>query len=229
MTGPSMETTGAFDVSLEANYRQIRQMLKLGPLSHHVRREEILVRKGEVVAHQEKAGRPAKSDNLSKYSTKAATDLGVDERTIRRDLARGKKIAPEVLAEVAGTALDKGVVLDELARTPAEDQRAKLAEITLRRQEAERARKDTEAVNRATDRDSQNSHALFRVIRIPFGRQGGQAGWAPAAHKCSHRRRRARLLDAVICCQARRHKASVAVLKCVPVFRSSGPRPFDFL
>ena len=83
---------------------------------HHVRREAILVRKGEVSAHQHKAGRPAKSDNLSKYSAKAAADLGVDERTVRRDLSRGKNIAPDVLAEVAGTSLDKGVVLDELAR-----------------------------------------------------------------------------------------------------------------
>lgn len=119
---------------------------------HHVRREAILVRRGEVSPHQERAGRPSKSDNLSKYSAKAAADLGVDERTVRRDLARGKNIAPDVLADVSGTALDKGVVLDELARAPKEEQRAKLAEITLRRQEAERARKEAEDVNRHTDR-----------------------------------------------------------------------------
>ena len=35
---------------------------------------------------------------------------------MQRDLARGKKIAADVLAEVAGTPLDKGVVLDELAQ-----------------------------------------------------------------------------------------------------------------
>jgi len=81
---------------------------------HHVRREAILVRRGVVAAHQEKAGRPNKSDNLSKYSAKAAADLGMDERTVRRDLARGKKITPDVMAEVSGTPLDKGVVLDEL-------------------------------------------------------------------------------------------------------------------
>lgn len=117
---------------------------------HHVRREEILKRKGLV---SKGPGQPKKNgDKLSSYSDQAASSLGVDKRTVQRDLARGKNITPDVLAEVAGTELDKGVVLDELARTPQDDQRAKLAEITLRRQEAERARKDTEAANRATDR-----------------------------------------------------------------------------
>ncbi|MFY9291719.1 MAG: hypothetical protein WAP03_13625 [Methylorubrum rhodinum] len=83
------------------------------------------------------AGKPSKSDKLSElrgYSAKASEALGVDERTVRRDLARGKKIAPEVLAEVAGTDLDKGVVLDELARTPAAQQPARLDEIRARRE-----------------------------------------------------------------------------------------------
>jgi hypothetical protein len=47
--------------------------------------------------------RPGNLDKLSKYSAQAAATLGVDERTVRRDLARGKKIAPEVLVEVAGS------------------------------------------------------------------------------------------------------------------------------
>lgn len=125
---------------------------------HHVRREEILKRKG-LVKDAPKGGRPKNSDKLSAYSDQAAASLGVDVRTVRRDLARGKKIEAGVLAEVAGTDLDKGVVLDELARTPAEDQRAKLAEITLRRQEAERVRKDAERVNKDTDRVVQMTDA----------------------------------------------------------------------
>lgn len=44
------------------------------------------------------------------------------------DIRRGRDITPDVLAEVAGTDLDKGVVLDELP--PAEEQHAKLAEVT---------------------------------------------------------------------------------------------------
>lgn len=124
---------------------------------HHVRREEILKRKGMV---SKGPGQPKKNgDKLSSYSDQAAASLGVDKRTVQRDLARGKKINPDVLAEVAGTDLDKGVVLDELARTPADEQRAKLAEIALRRQEAERVKKDAEAANRATDRVVQMTDA----------------------------------------------------------------------
>jgi ParB-like chromosome segregation protein Spo0J len=119
---------------------------------HHVRREAILIRM-EVVKDQPQGGRPAKNlENFSKYSTRAAADLGVSERTVRNDLRRGKNIAPDVLAEVAGTDMDKGVVLDALASVPQADQRAKLAEITLRRQEAERMRKEAETANRNTDR-----------------------------------------------------------------------------
>lgn len=98
---------------------------------HHVRREEILKRKG-LVKDAPKGGRPGNSDKLSSYSDQAAASLGVDKRTVQRDLARGKKIDADVLAEVAGTALDKGVVLDELARTAPADQHDKLAEIAAR-------------------------------------------------------------------------------------------------
>ena len=119
---------------------------------HHVRREAILVRMGEV---KTATGPNKVTDKLSatrSYASRAAADLGVDERTIRRDLRRGKNIAPDVLAEVAGTDMDKGVVLDALASVPQADQRAKLAEISLRRQEAERMRKEAETANRNTDR-----------------------------------------------------------------------------
>lgn len=97
---------------------------------HHVRREEILVRLEKVHAGK---GRPDKSAKLAVYSDQAAASLGVSKRTVERDLARGKNIDPAVLADVSGTDLDKGVVLDELARTPANDQRAKLQEIEQRR------------------------------------------------------------------------------------------------
>lgn len=63
---------------------------------------------GEVAAGG-KGGDRRSTDKLSVgYATRAAADLGVDERTVRRDLRRGKNIAPEVLAEVAGTDMDKG-------------------------------------------------------------------------------------------------------------------------
>lgn len=68
--------------------RPVRSSSRRQRAEHHVRREEILVRKGEVAASQAKAACPTKLDNLSKYSAKAAADLGVDERTVRRDRAR---------------------------------------------------------------------------------------------------------------------------------------------
>lgn len=94
---------------------------------HHVRREEILKRKGLV----SKGRGGDQSDKLSvrSYAKQASESLGVNRRTVERDLSRGKNIAPEVLAEVAGTDLDKGVILDELARTPRDLQQAKLADI----------------------------------------------------------------------------------------------------
>jgi hypothetical protein len=81
-----------------------------------------MARKKLVAPLSEKAGRPFKSENLSKYSAVAAAQLGVDERTVRNDLRRATKIEADVMAEVTGTALDKGVVLDELARTAPADQ-----------------------------------------------------------------------------------------------------------
>ncbi|MEC7797024.1 MAG: ParB N-terminal domain-containing protein [Pseudomonadota bacterium] len=152
---------------------------------HHVRREEILVRKG-AVAKGGKGGDRRSTDKMSVgYAKSAAASLGVDERTVRRDLARGKKITPDVLSEVAGTDLDKGVVLDELARTPAEEQRAKLAEITLRRQEAERVKKDAEAANRATDRviamTEAERFAEWIMNRTDLGELPVIIGWLTAA------------------------------------------------
>ncbi len=96
---------------------------------HHVRREEILKRKGLV--SKGRGGDQSEKSSLRSYAAQASETLGVTKRTVEKDLARGKNITPDVLAEVAGTDLDKGVVLDELARTAPDDQRAKLAEIVV--------------------------------------------------------------------------------------------------
>ncbi len=102
---------------------------------HHARREAILVRRGEVAAPGKGGDRrsTAKSAVGPSYARHAAEQLGASERTVRQDLRRGKSIAPDVLREVEGTSLDRGVVLDELASTPREEQPAKLAEIVQRR------------------------------------------------------------------------------------------------
>lgn len=101
---------------------------------HHVRREEILKRKGLVASGGQGGDRRSndKKSLVRSYAVQASETLGVNKRTVERDLSRGKNITPDVLAEVSGTTLDKGVVLDELARTAPDEQRAKLAEITER-------------------------------------------------------------------------------------------------
>lgn len=122
---------------------------------HHHRRRRILLDKGLV---SDKRG-PKLSSPGKVYSEEAADALGVSRQMVDKHVWRGNKIAPDVLAEVSGSDLDNGRVLDELARTPADEQRAKLAEITLRRQEAERVRKDAEKVNKDTDRVVQMTDA----------------------------------------------------------------------
>lgn len=111
---------------------------------HHVRREEILKRKGMVAQNGGDRKSERQNVTLKSYAKQAAETLGVNKRTVERDLSRGKKIDADVLAEVAGTVLDKGVVLDELARTPRENQAAKVAEI--------RDRQETEKLNRYADK-----------------------------------------------------------------------------
>ncbi|MFG1359120.1 hypothetical protein [Xanthobacter pseudotagetidis] len=57
----------------------------------------------------------AAADNLSvAFAADAALKTGRDERTVRRDAARGEALG-ESLKDIAGTSLDKGVELDALA------------------------------------------------------------------------------------------------------------------
>lgn len=108
---------------------------------HHVRREAILIRRGEVNA---KPGPAKVSDKMSpttSYATKAAETLGVSKRTVERDLARGKGIEREVL--LASDDLT-GSQLDELRRAPRELQAAKAAEI--------RDRQEADKLNRYADK-----------------------------------------------------------------------------
>lgn len=101
---------------------------------HHARRRDLLVKKG-LPSAPGKGGDRRSMDKMSvgpSYARQAAASLGVDERTVRRDLARGSKITAAVLAEVSGTDLDKGVVLDELARTPISQQASVPSQIRTR-------------------------------------------------------------------------------------------------
>lgn len=62
-----------------------------------------------------KAG-PNKDAKLASFVNDTASKTGQSKRAVARDAARGEKVAPEVLNEIRGTDLDKGVVLDRLAK-----------------------------------------------------------------------------------------------------------------
>lgn len=80
-----------------------------------------------------KARQGAAGDKLS-FAEDQAAATGCDARTVQRDARRGERIAPEVMREVkADPSLNKGTVLDELARAPRDQQPAKLSEIAQRR------------------------------------------------------------------------------------------------
>lgn len=64
------------------------------------------------------------SDNLS-FAADTAARTGVDRRTVERDATRGERIPEDVLQQVRGTEMDKGIVLDALAK--AADPAAELA------------------------------------------------------------------------------------------------------
>ena len=76
--------------------------------------------------------RHGKSDADPAFVEDTAKASGKSKSKVFLDAKRGKAIAAEVLAEVQGTDLDKGVVLDELAATPKPEQKEKLKEIKAR-------------------------------------------------------------------------------------------------
>jgi hypothetical protein len=53
---------------------------------------------------------------VTSFTDDTAAKAGVDPRTVRRDVRRAKKIAPDVLDRIEGTRHDKGTVLDRLAK-----------------------------------------------------------------------------------------------------------------
>jgi ParB family chromosome partitioning protein len=69
-----------------------------------------------------------KSGNFchSTFSADTASRTGQAERTVRLDATRGARIDDAVLADVAGSDLDKGTTLDALAAVPRDQQAAEL-------------------------------------------------------------------------------------------------------
>ena len=53
--------------------------------------------------------------DTERFTADTARKTGQSERKVQRDAGRGEKIEPAVLTAIAGTALDTGKTLDELA------------------------------------------------------------------------------------------------------------------
>jgi ParB family chromosome partitioning protein len=94
--------------------------------------------------------------NADRFTTDASEKTGQSERTIRRDAERGENIPEPILQQIAGTDLDKGVVLDRLKKS--DDAVAELDTIRAERDAkraarllAEEAAKEAKKANAATD------------------------------------------------------------------------------
>jgi hypothetical protein len=90
---------------------------------HMVRRKELweqklLAENGTGCPIFQDAGRGHKG-----FAQDTAEKTGRHKRNINKAVARGKKIAPDVLRKVKGSEFDTGVVLDKLAKLSPEDQR----------------------------------------------------------------------------------------------------------
>lgn len=91
-----------------------------------------------------------------RFTADAATKTGKPERTIQRDAERGSNIPEPILQQIAGTDLDKGVVLDRLKNS--DDAVAELDTIRAEREAkraarllAEETAKEAKKANAATD------------------------------------------------------------------------------
>jgi ParB-like chromosome segregation protein Spo0J len=101
---------------------------------HHRARQEIYEKLhpeskiGATGRARAKADRFAGSANLSeRYTAHASRTTGEGERTIQKNIRRGKKLGGDLLRKVTRTSLDSAEELDALIKLP-EDQRAELAE-----------------------------------------------------------------------------------------------------
>jgi ParB family chromosome partitioning protein len=83
----------------------------------------------------------------SRFTADTAKKTGQSEATVQRDARRGKLIAPEVLNAVSRTKLDKGAVLDRIAREPTTT--AQFAAIKSEQERIESSRQNRET-NRRT-------------------------------------------------------------------------------
>lgn len=68
-----------------------------------------------------------------RFTADTAKKTGQSERAVQRDASRGERVSEDVLTQIAGTKLDTGKTLDELALVSKDAQPARLAEIAERK------------------------------------------------------------------------------------------------
>lgn len=126
----------AFVLALDPTDRELweidenlaRSELTPAQIAEHMARRKVLWEKKSIsvqVASKSQAGRP------SGFASETARATGRDKSTITRAVARGEKIAPDVLQAVQGTKLDTGASLDKLAKLPAPEQRRAVSQVRL--------------------------------------------------------------------------------------------------
>lgn len=100
-------------------------------------------------------------DLNDRFTADTAKSTMQSERSVQRDATRGEKIAPEVMAEIkADPDLNKGVVLDMVARAPREAQQQRLSEIA-----ADRARpRETVEIQTPEEAEDEAVNAVLRKI-----------------------------------------------------------------
>jgi ParB family chromosome partitioning protein len=103
------------------------------------------------------------SEPVSRFTADTAAKTGKSEASIQRDARRGEKITDEAMAEIVGTDLDKGTVLDAIAREP--NAAAQLAAIK-REQNAVDARKANREADKIIDEASIEVAAEFLHARL---------------------------------------------------------------
>jgi len=89
------------------------------------------------------------STGADRFSADTAAKTGRSERSVQLDAERGEKVAEDILADIAGTSLDKGTELDALKNLPPAEQRA-LADQAKAGQQVS-ARKEQKPVRLAPD------------------------------------------------------------------------------
>ena len=110
--------------------------------------------------------RTSQSENSS-FTTDTASRTGHGRSTVARDATRGERIADDVLEQVRGTALDKGVHLDRIAAAPREQQHQVVREIAEGRPKPVPLPKD----EIETEQDWKN--AMMRLWNRGAGRLAG--------------------------------------------------------